>query len=361
MAFLSLAFMQNRDSSSLHVEQHDGPYVSYRNGLIYISTVQNDHGKFSLRTDSMPEANKSGITISVPTDTPGETFSFPLKKSIEPEKSEYKKVSRQFVISDIEANFAALRKLLVAGGVIDQKFNWTFGDGHLVLTGDFVDRGDRQTEVLWLIYSLEEKARAAGGYVHYVLGNHEIMNLSGDVRYLHPKYAEVTALMGTHYMSLLDSTTELGRWLRSKNIMERVGNMLYVHGGVSADINLLELKTAEINDLSRPYYSDTTYKYADPRVGIIYYDNGPFWYRGYYGGAAKASMNQVDSTLLHHRVQHVITGHTIVSDTITTWFDGKIINVDVVHAKGNSEALLIQKGKFTRVTPEGKQIPISLN
>ena len=44
------------------------------------------------------------------------------------------------------------------------------------------------TEVLWLIYSLEEKAKAAGGYVHYILGNHEIMNMSNDLRYVQNRY-----------------------------------------------------------------------------------------------------------------------------------------------------------------------------
>ncbi len=44
------------------------------------------------------------------------------------------------------------------------------------------------TECLWLIYSLEEKAKAAGGYVHFILGNHEIMNMQGDFRYVQDKY-----------------------------------------------------------------------------------------------------------------------------------------------------------------------------
>lgn len=351
--------MPTRNPLPTHVEQHDGPYVSYRNGQIYISTIQNDHGKYVLRTDSFPESNKGSVILTVATDVPGETFTFPLKQKIEPEKSEFKKASRQFVISDIEANFTALRKLLLAAGVIDQKFNWTFGEGHLVLTGDFVDRGDHQTEVLWLIYSLEEKAKAAGGYVHYVLGNHEIMNLSGDIRYLHPKYAEVSALIGSHYMSLLDEQTELGRWMRSKNIIERVGDMLYVHGGVSADINILDMNAKEINELSRPYYADTMYNYSDPRIAVIYYDNGPFWYRGYYAGTAKASMSQVDSTLAKHRAKYVVTGHTIVADSITTWFNGKVINADVVHAKGHSEGMLIKDGKIIRINADGRQFPLS--
>ena len=92
------------------------------------------------------------------------------------------------MISDIEGNFGAFRKLLQGNRVIDENFNWTYGKDHLVLVGDFVDRSTMVTEVLWLIYSLEEKAKAAGGYVHYILGNHEIMNMSDELDYVQERY-----------------------------------------------------------------------------------------------------------------------------------------------------------------------------
>ncbi len=356
-SLIGLALLPGTDCNT-HVVQHDGPYVSYKDGKIYVSTILNDHGKYVVKTDSVAESGKSLITLNVATDVEGESFSFPLKKLIRPEKTEFKKITKQFVISDIEANFSAFKKLLIAGGVMDQKYNWTFGEGHLVLTGDFVDRGENQTEVLWLIYSLEQKAEEAGGYVHYVLGNHEIMNLSGDHRYLNPKYNEASALLGRHYMELLGENTELGRWLRSKNIMERVGSMLYVHAGVSSDINNLELSASRINEMSKPWYADSTMNYPDPRIGVIFYDNGPFWYRGYYGGATKASSGQVDSTLNRFNVDHVITGHTIVSENISSWFDGRVINTDVHHAKGHSEGLLIEGKNFTRVNAAGERMPL---
>jgi hypothetical protein len=345
-------------TSEMENIQYDGPYVWYRNGQVHITSVWNAEGKLSVKEDSLTETEKKKVVLTVPTDQPGVTFSFPLKEKIQEEKSDYKKATRQFVVSDIEGNFAAFRKLLLAGGVIDEKFNWTFGEGHLVLTGDFVDRGAQVTEVLWLIYSLEDKARDKGGYVHYILGNHEIMNLSGDGRYVHQKYKDVSELLQTPLISLYGENTELGKWLRSKNIVERIGDMLYVHGGISRDINTLGMSVKEINELSRPFYADTTYQYPDPRLGVIYMDNGPFWYRGYYSSTPGVAMSQIDSTLEFHRVRHVITGHTLISDTISSWFRGKVINADVHHARGHSEALLIKGKEFFRITPTGEQIPL---
>jgi hypothetical protein len=105
--------------------------------------------------------------------------------------------------------------------------------GHLVLVGDFVDRGTMVTEVLWLIYSLESQAEAAGGKVHYILGNHEIMNMNGDHHYVHPRYKAHADSMHISYLKLFSQQSELGRWFATKNVTERIGNVLFAHAGFS--------------------------------------------------------------------------------------------------------------------------------
>ena len=197
-------------------EQLDGPYVLYKNNQVFVKYTVKSEGLKELRADSVALSQKKELMLRVNTDEPGETFTVRLKDQLQNEKSEYRAVNKLMALSDIEGNFGAFRKLLQANGVIDADFNWTFGDGDLVLVGDFCDRGSQVTEVYWLIYSLEEKARAAGGYVHYVLGNHEIMNMSGDLRYLHGKYLETQLLLNEKYESLYDENSELGRWLRTK-------------------------------------------------------------------------------------------------------------------------------------------------
>ncbi len=336
--------------------QYDGPYVWYDNGQVHVRYINDEGGVRSLRSESVAESAKENLVLNVATDSVGKTFEVKLKRKIQKEKSEYKKPGKQFVISDIEGNFGAFRKLLQAGGVIDAQFNWTFGDGHLVLIGDFFDRGDQVTEVLWLVYSLEEKAKAAGGYVHFVLGNHEIMNMSGDMRYVNKKYTEAATLMGQPYVHVFGENSELGKWLRSKNIVERVGDMLYTHGGISSDINQMDITLQNMNELAQPFYSDSTYQFPDPRLDIIFNDNGPFWYRGYYSKTAPlATEAQVDSTRDKFNVRHIVTGHSLVSDTISTWFKGKVINTDVHHVGGKSEALVIEDGNFYRMNASGEK------
>ena len=357
---IAASIMTNRSFDRLQkgtgdTRPYDGPYVLYSNDQVFVKYVMDNGGVKSVKIDSMPLSQRSAISLVVGTDEPGKTFSFPLKKELENEKTEYPGVSKQFILSDIEGNFKAFRKLLMAGGVIDENFNWTFGDGHLVLTGDFFDRGTQVTEVLWLIYSLEDKAKAAGGYVHFVLGNHEIMNLSGDTRYVQPKYFETASLVKGNYIMLYNENSELGRWLRTKNIMEKVGDILFMHGGISPAMNRMNIPVSGVSSMARPYYADSTFIYPDPRIDTLYSDLGPFWYRGYYTGSPKASSADVDNTLAAYGVKHIATGHTVIADTISVLFKGKVFNTDVHHAGGHSEALLLENGKYYRVSGLGEK------
>lgn len=338
--------------------QYDGPFVLYDKKEILVKYIFEKDGMREGRTDSVALSEKAGLTFNVATDEPGKTFAVQLKKKLHVERSEYKKASKLVAISDIEGNFKAFRELLQQCGVMDANFNWTFGYGSLVLVGDFFDRGDQVTEVLWLIYSLEDKAKAAGGYVHFVLGNHEIMNLSGDLRYLPSKYVQDAALLNETYTSgLYGKDSELGRWLRTKNIIEKIGDLLFLHAGISSQINTMDLSVGRINDIARPYYDDSSFNYTDPRADIIIGDFGPFWYRGYYMGQPRATVDQIDSTLNLFNVKHIVTGHSIIADTISTLHNGKLIDLDldIHHAKGHPEALLIEENKYYRITNKGEK------
>jgi len=353
--FLLIALSAQKDPGNEGLEVTDGPYINYSESRMFVNYIVKDADTLARKVDSMELSKRNGFVVKVNTEVPGQTFDVKLKAKLQEERSVWGKPKRALVISDIEGNFAALRKLLVANKVIDENFNWTFGEGHLLFIGDFVDRGKQQTEVLWLIYSLEDKAKAAGGYVHYVLGNHEIMNLSGDLRYLDPKYFKAAQLMNQHYVELLGDKTELGRWLRTKNVAEKIGDILYVHGGISPMVYRIPFDVPLINKLARPFYADSTYSYPNLETDILYSDHGPFWYRGFYSNRGNPIVEtQVDSSLMRFSSDHIVTGHTVVADTISVWFKGKVFNTDTHHAKGHSEGLLIEGGNmFYRVDANG--------
>jgi hypothetical protein len=294
---------------------------------------------------------KIKISIQAP-DKADHYFSFKLI-DLNNERSEFFQPTKMLVVSDIEGNFQTFCRHLVKARIIDKYLEWTFGNGHLVIVGDCFDRGEQVIECLWLIYSLEYKARKQGGHVHFILGNHEIMNLNSDWRYVHPRYAVKKAASKNPAAALYDGNTELWRWLQTKNIMEKIGDVLFVHGGVSEKLLQLNLSISEINNIARPYYKQANKLFTDPALHTIFNStDSPFWYRGYYQQATKEEL--IDATLNHFGVKTIVTGHTIM-DKITAFYKGKVINVDTDHASGNSETLLIRKDRFYKIDKEGKR------
>jgi hypothetical protein len=151
----------------------------------------------------------------------GTSFSFPLKSEINIEPSVYASSPSKFLtISDFDGHIEGFTMVLKGEGIIDDNFNWVYGDGHLIISGDLFDRGFNITACMWLLYKLEGEAETVGGKVHLIIGNHEMMNMSDDWRYVEKKYFNNAHLMGKRMSDLYSFDTELGRWLRSKNIIE---------------------------------------------------------------------------------------------------------------------------------------------
>lgn len=326
------------------VNFNDGPYVFHEKGKIKAINIEKGEAR-----------NVSASKLSSGTDLYQTKFPVSLKKKHEAVPSVYPAVSKMIVLSDIEGNFEPFRKLLQNNGVIDDKFNWIFGNGHLVFAGDMFDRGKQVTECLWLAYSLEEKAKAAGGMMHFVLGNHDIMNLQGDLRYVHEKYKKSAELMNKQLKDIYTENSELGRWLRTKNVMEKIGDMLFMHAGISSELYNAGLTIEQINKLAKPNYNvfPQDLKFGDEKTDIVMGVQGPFWYRGYYEDAVHESV--VDSALQIFGVNRIVTGHTIIADTISVRYNGKVINTDTKHASGRSEALLIEGDRFYRVNAKGNK------
>jgi hypothetical protein len=178
----------------------DGPHILYINNHILVKSVVADQ---SIET-TLPIEKKASLSVDVKfAEQPTWNFKVKLNASLANEPSETKKPEKMFVLSDVEGEFEGFRSLLLANKIIDEQYNWTFGKGHMIICGDLFDRGSEVTSCLWLLYKLEQSAKAAGGYVHTILGNHDIMNLSGDLRYLQPKYQQTAKNYGCRLHELV--------------------------------------------------------------------------------------------------------------------------------------------------------------
>ena len=90
--------------------------------------------------------------------------------------------SRVVAIGDIHGDLEALRGALRLARATDSKGRWVGQDLVVVLVGDLIDRGNQDREVLELVERLGQQARAAGGALLPLLGNHEVMNVYGQLQ-----------------------------------------------------------------------------------------------------------------------------------------------------------------------------------
>ena len=263
-------------------------------------------------------------------------------------------------ISDIESAYKTLRNFLQAHRVIDAKLNWTFGKGHLVLLGDMTDRGPSTTQVLWFIYQLEQAARAHGGTVHYILGNHEIKNLQGNFQAADKKYQFVATVLGKQQIDLYGENSLLGRWLASKNSAELINGHLFVHGGLHPKLASLNYRLEDVNRIVRAHYRIAYF----PKKDVVLSDlllstrDGPSWYRGYF--EADLTQAEVEKTLATFGASTVVVGHT-PQRRVHRLFDGKVLAINVRQPRDyrgsipprSSEGLLIRDGQYFRLLDDG--------
>ena len=95
-------------------------------------------------------------------------------------------VARVVVIGDLEGDYERFEDSLRTAGLIDQRGKWSGGAAHLVQLGDIPDRGPHSRRIMDHLMRLEREAERAGGRVHALIGNHEAMNIGGDLRYVDP-------------------------------------------------------------------------------------------------------------------------------------------------------------------------------
>lgn len=305
----------------------DGPHVFYRGDKVVVKYVfMRDTGAVAV-TRNFPNKTAAELTCMIPES--GDQFSFLLRENLTESPSVYPASKRLLALSDIEGNFVAMKKMLQSAGVMDSEFNWSFGDGDLVLVGDFFDRGLNVTECLWLLYKLDGEAEAAGGKLHFILGNHEVINLQGSTQYVRKKYLDNAQLMDEEYKYWYDQNSELGRWLRTKNAVEKIGDYVFCHGGVSPDLARTRLSLSEINRLVRQNLGKADYFITNPDAKLIFDTKlGIFWFRGLAKNLVP--VEDVNAIFSYLGAKRMVIGHTLQPD-LTANYSGRVICIDLYH------------------------------
>lgn len=269
----------------------------------------------------------------------------------------FTRVDSLYIVGDTHGDFDALVRGLQRADLIDENHRWIGGRRHLVFAGDLTDRGPDVLALLWFVYRLEQEAARAGGRVHVVLGNHEIMVLLGDLRYVHPKEAAIASYHGVGYDSVFDTRHSiLGRWLTSKPGLIRIDGVLIAHGGVAPEYARMTLRGFEAT-LAEYTAEELFHRWADttflPELDSLSYaaredffwsPRSVFWHRDYV--QTDTASGELDEALRHLRARTLVVGHTAVP-SIRALYDGRVIATHTPRM-GAELLLLVRDGRGHR-------------
>ncbi len=294
---------------------------------------------------------------------------------------------RIIAIGDLHGDYDAFEAILLDAGLMDSRKRWTGDDTILVQTGDVPDRGPDSLRIIKRLQDLQKRAARKGGRVITLVGNHESMNVTGDLRYVHPGEYEAFAdrkstqrreatflanreAIETFYLGqdpTLSSTAikamwfeatplgklehqrawapdgDVGRWVAQNPAIAIIGDSLFVHGGISAPYTVHSISTMNA------MVSDALIARENSAASILYDELGPLWYRGNVyvraqdqapegDGSNALEMDsvpaplsqgdEIDLVLSTFDVDRLVIGHTPSLTGIKSTHGGKIIQID---------------------------------
>jgi hypothetical protein len=288
---------------------------------------------------------------------------------------------RIVAVGDLHGDFAAWRAIMRAAQLIDENGRWIGGDAILVQTGDVVDRGPDGLKIIQDLMRLQGEALRTHGQVIALVGNHEAMNFTGDLRYVsaqdYTAYADARSVQRREDVyaankTLLEAayrqhdpqmtsdaiklawfaafppgrlehqlawgpTSKIGRWIVANPAVVLLDGNIFVHGGISPAYTHLP-----IEEINRQVGAALVARNTDPQA-IINDALGPLWYRGLVtagadkeGGPAPASAapplppieDQLNALLSAYGAKRIVIGHTPNLSGIALLHGGRLICID---------------------------------
>ena len=311
---------------------------------------------------------------------------------------------RIVAIGDLHGDFEAWRAIAAAAGITDAKGKWAGGSATLVQMGDVVDRGPDSLKIIRDLMRLQKEAPRRGGAVIALVGNHEAMMMTDDMRYVHPgefaafadhdskarrdrvyevnksaleaayraktpnmsedsikdEWLKTMPLGKVEYTLAWRPDGELGKWALANPAVVKLGDSLFVHGGISS-----AYAGQSIDDINQKVATALRAGNASP-TAIINDPHGPLWYRGLIvrndGDEATVSPippsmttaltidQEIDLALKNFGVKRIVVAHTPSRAGIIQGAGGKLWRIDSAisrHYAGKPAYLEIIGGQVT--------------
>jgi len=280
------------------------------------------------------------------------------------QKSIYPAVKRIIVIGDIHGDYNMMIQLLKIGKLIDDNNKWIGKDTFVVQVGDQIDRcrpinqschnkfstkNDEGNDIKILLFfsDLHVQATKYGGAVFSLLGNHELMNVDGNF-----KYVSYTGLKELHNIDTRRQMFSKGQPLANflactRHMILIIGSNLFAHAGLISIISE-NYGIESINQIMSLYLFNEIDKYNNFTMydnimnkshkinstmlsELLYSSESPLWTR-YYGNLPSISENtdnlcnrNLNILKEIYKVDKIFVGHTpMLENGITSVCNNKV-------------------------------------
>jgi hypothetical protein len=246
--------------------------------------------------------------------------------------------SRVVAIGDIHGDLAAMRRALRLAGAIDSDDRWIGKDLAVVQTGDQVDRGDQDREVLDVLEKLEKEAAALGSALYVLNGNHELMNAGFDFRYVSQRSFESFSDLASRAPAVAGRLPVEARGraaafapgapyaleLAKHLTVAMVGDSLFAHGGVlpaHVDYGL-----SRINREAQSFLAGKLPQLPAAVAG----EDAPVWTRLYGGPSVDGATCEVLGRVLRDvGAKRLVVGHTVQKNGISPACQDRLFRIDI--------------------------------
>ncbi len=256
-------------------------------------------------------------------------------------------------IGDVHGDVDALKAILTSTGLIDDELKWVGGTTWLVQTGDLLDRGPTEREVIDLMLRLRDEAEVAGGRVVQLNGNHELMNAAGDLRYVTREGFEGFADIPADHVPDRVPPEMRGRVaafmpggpyalrLAKDGIITQVGDTVFVHGGVTPEH--VQTGIGELNNLTKSWLLGNEARVPEK---IVITPQSPVWTRRFSLDTKADDCRALAMVLDALGAKRMVVGHTVQKGGITKECNDQVWRIDTgmsAYYGGKPQALEVTK------------------
>ena len=269
-----------------------------------------------------------------------------------------------------------------------------------------MDRGPRAKDILDLIRRLEKEASAAGGMVHFLVGNHEEMNILGlSFRYGYVTPEQFRSFLPADYVAAKEAkfkakaenggdltklwgnlrndsdaqilytrtfNADYGAWIAEHNAVIKINDTVFLHAGFSESFSTWKLETINsvlTGELKR-IMKDIEYGRPSSlrSTRVVYQPQGPLWHRDLVSKDEALMKDEFNRILANLGAKSMVVAHTptqsAVSFAYMNRFGERLFMIDTSISsfmgmgEGRPSALIIENGKF-RVWPPEDRTPRS--